>query len=239
MDLNLKKKIFFVIPAYNEGKVILKVLNKLLFNGFSNLIIIDDGSSDNTSELVEKLEKKEKGVILLEHVINRGQGAALKTGIDYCLKQDDCKYIVTYDSDGQHRIEDLDDLVAPLESGKYELSLGSRFIDQGKKKTKMPFSRLLTLKGGILFTIIISGKKYTDTHNGYRVFTKSAAKKMRLIQDDFSHASEMLEEIARKKLKFIEVPVKIIYTDYSLEKGQSAFNALRIVFKTIIRRFFL
>ena len=119
----LKNQIYFVIPAYNEAKVIANVLKDLKHHGFSNLVVTDDGSTDNTAEKVNSV----KGVTLLPHVINRGQGAAIRTGIGYALQQPDCKYIVTFDSDGQHRISDLPNMITLLEQGKCDIVLGSRF----------------------------------------------------------------------------------------------------------------
>ncbi|MBT6505618.1 glycosyltransferase family 2 protein, partial [Candidatus Woesearchaeota archaeon] len=114
-----KNSIYFVIPAYNEEKIIGSVLKKLNKNGYFKIIVINDNSSDNT----HKISKKYAYVI--NHKKNRGQGAALRHGINYCLKQSKCKYIVTFDADGQHRIEDLNNMLKPVIDKKCEITLGS------------------------------------------------------------------------------------------------------------------
>jgi polyprenyl-phospho-N-acetylgalactosaminyl synthase len=231
IDEKLKKKIYFVIPAYNEGKVIKKVITTLNNDGYYNIILVDDGSTDNTSGAVKGF----KGLIYLKHVINRGQGASLKTGIDYALLCNDCKYIVTFDSDGQHRISDLWKFVEVLEKGKVDIVLGSRFLDKNSVKI-VPLKKRILLKGGILVTFLLSGKLYTDTHNGYRMMNRRAAEIINITMDGFEHASEILDEIARKKIPFREVPVFIDYSDYSKTKGQKMRNSIKIFLKMIFRR---
>ena len=221
------KKIFFVIPAYNEGKSIGRVINDLKRAGYKDIIVIDDGSKDNTYA-----EAKKKGVIALKHVINRGQGAALRTGIDCALKNG-AEYIVTFDSDGQHRVEDLPAMLEPVINGEVDVTLGSRFL----KKTEMPFGRRILLKGSVLVQRIFYGVKLSDAHNGYRVLSKKAAEQIRIESDRMEHASEIVEEIMKKKIKFKEVPVEIRYTGYSMKKGEASFfGALKILFKMVLRR---
>ncbi len=228
----LKKQIYFVIPAYNEGKQIGNVLKELFDNGYSNIILTDDGSTDDTKKQVQKFEKK--GLILLSHIINRGQGAALKTGIDYALKNKDCKYIVTFDSDGQHRLSDLPNLVEPLEKGECDITLGSRFLDKKSKKL-VPCSKRILLKGALLVTYFLSRKWFTDTHNGYRVMNIKAAKNIEIEMDGFEHASEILDEIVRKQITYKEVPVYIDYSEYSKAKGQKISNSIKILIKMVFR----
>lgn len=229
---SLKKEIFFVIPAYNESKVIADVISKLNDKGFFNLIIIDDGSKDNTFNIVNKI--KSNGLVLLEHIINRGQGAALKTGIDYCLMKKNCKYIVTFDSDGQHRISDLINFIEPLERNICDIAIGSRFLKK-ESRDLVPLKKKILLRGALVITYILSRIWLSDTHNGYRVMNIKAAKKIKITMDGFEHASEIIDEIARKKIKYLEVPVFIDYTDYSKAKGQSMFNSINIFLKMFFK----
>jgi glycosyltransferase involved in cell wall biosynthesis len=229
----LKNQIYFVIPAYNEEKSIGKVIELLITHGYHNLIIINDGSKDNTSKIVEKYI--DKGIVSLEHVINRGQGAALKTGIDYSLKKEDCKYIVTFDSDGQHRISDLPKFIKALENKECDIAIGSRFIDENTKKL-VPLKKKILLKGALFLTMFLSSIKLTDTHNGYRVMNKFSAKKINITLDGFEHASEILDEISKKKIRFKEIPVYIDYTQYSKAKGQKMSNSIRILMKMIFKK---
>ncbi len=228
MNPNLKDKIYIVIPAYNEEKSIGRVLEKIKKQGYKNIIVIDDGSTDKTSFLAKK-----SGAEVIKHPINRGQGAALATGIEYCLKYTNAEYIVTFDADGQHRIEDLEKFMNYLIENKADIAIGTRF----KTKTKINFLKKLVLKGGIIYTFLVSGLWLSDTHNGYRVLTRKAAKKIKIIMDDFTHASEILDEISRKKIKYVEVPTKIIYSKYAIKKGQKIRNAIKIALEMLIRDF--
>jgi len=218
-------KIFVVIAAYNEEKKIAEVVNSLKKNHYNNIVVVDDGSEDKTYEI-----SKREGIYALKHSINRGQGAALKTGIDFALEEG-ADIIVTFDADGQHKAEEIKRLTSPIEKGEVEATLGSRFLDN---KTKVPTMKKLTLKAGILFTRIFSGIKLTDTHNGFRAFSRSAAEKIQITQDRMEHASEIIDEIAKKHIKFREVPVTIIYSEYAKAKGQSIFNSIKIVAKLVI-----
>jgi glycosyltransferase involved in cell wall biosynthesis len=221
------KKIFFVIPAYNEGKSIGRVIAELKRAGYNNIVVIDDSSKDNTFA-----EANKHGIIVLQHMINRGQGAALRTGIDYALRAG-AEFIVTFDSDGQHRVEDLPAMLKPVVSGDVDVTIGSRFL----RRTNMPLGRKILLKGSVLVQWFFYGVKLSDAHNGYRVMSRKAAQMIQIDSDRMEHASEIVEEIVKKKIKYKEVPVIIRYTGYSLRKGEASFfGALRILFKMIIRR---
>jgi len=221
------KKIFFVIPAFNEGKSIGRVIKDLKRAGYKYIIVVDDGSKDNTYK-----EAKKQGIIVLKHIINRGQGAALRTGMDYALRKG-AEFIVHFDSDAQHRIEDLPAMLRPVVKGKVDVTLGSRFL----RKTWMPLSRRVLLKGSVLIQWIFYGVKLSDAHNGFRVLSRRAAQQIRIDSDRMEHASEIVEEIANKNIKYKEIPVTIRYTGYSIRKGEgSFFGALKILFKMVMRR---
>jgi len=220
-------KIFIVIAAYNEGKSIAKVINGLKHAGYKDIVVVDDGSRDNTYDAALNA-----GAITLRHIINRGQGASLKTGIDYAI-QNGADIIVTFDADGQHRIEDLKAMIAPVISGKYDVTLGSRFL----KSVEMPFFRRLTLKIAVLVVWFFYGAKMTDAHNGFRVMNRNAAKAINITSDRMEHASQIVEEIHRKKINFKEIPVTILYSDYSMQHGQGGFmQALKVFSRMILRR---
>jgi len=219
--------IYIVIAAYNEEKSIVNVIKSLKKEGYHNIVVVDDGSEDKTYEICKK-----QGIYALKHAINRGQGAALKTGIDFALEEG-ADMIVTFDADGQHKADEIKRLTTPIEKGEVDVCLGSRFLDN---KTKVPPMKKLTLKAGILFTKIFSGIKLTDTHNGFRAFSRKAAEKIKITQDRMEHASEIIDEIAKKHIKFKEVPVTIIYSEYAKAKGQSIFNSIKIVLKLVISK---
>ncbi|MDK2849594.1 MAG: polyprenyl-phospho-N-acetylgalactosaminyl synthase [Candidatus Woesearchaeota archaeon] len=222
-------KIFIVIPAYNEHKSLPKVLSELKSAGYKNIVLVDDGSSDDTSLIGIK-----NNVYTLRHPVNLGQGAALRTGILFALKQG-ADIIITFDADGQHQVSDIKNLVKPIIEGKAEVVLGSRFC-KGSRVENIPLSRKILLKLAVLFTRVMSNIKVTDTHNGLRALSRRAAEKINITINGMAHASEILDEVSKHNLSFVEVPVTIKYTEYSLKKGQSKLNAFRIAFRFIIKK---
>lgn len=228
----MNKLLYFLLPAYNEGKVIGSVIEKLIDKGFKHIVVVNDSSTDNTKEIVSNYSD----VNLINHVINRGQGAALATGLDYLSTVENCEYICTYDSDGQHRLEDVLLMLDALEKdSRLDIVIGSRFVEY--TNTNAPWSRKMTLKLGTFFLRFMYGLKISDAHNGLRVMRKMVACKMIPKLDDFSHASEMTYLIKHHKMKYKEFPTNIIYSDYSLAKGQSSLNSIKIAFKTIVHKF--
>ncbi len=209
---------YIIIPAYNEEKVIQKTLEELYQEGYTkNIVIIDDCSTDNTKMIATKFG------FLIEQKINKGQGAALRTGIKYALEQG-AKKIVTFDSDGQHDPKDIRLILDELD--KFEVVLGSRFIGQ---TTNLPFLRRVMLKGSVILCRLFYGLKLTDSHNGLRGFRSESASKIMITEDRMLHASEILQRISEQKFSYTEVPVHIRYTEYSLKKGQSIWNAFNIL----------
>jgi glycosyltransferase involved in cell wall biosynthesis len=219
--------VWIVIGAYDEAHSIGSVLKELVKAGYKNVIVVDDGSDDTTARIARQYTKH-----VLQHKINRGQGAALKTGIDYALSQD-ADVIVTFDADGQHRVEDIPRVIEPVKTGKVDVSLGSRFLSKG---TEIPFFRKLVLKTGIWVVWLFYGIKLTDVHNGFRAFSSHAAEMIDITMDRMEHASEILSEIKKNHLRFVEVPVIIKYTEYSKQHGQSSFNAIKIFYRMLLHK---
>jgi len=217
---------YVVVPAYNEAACIGEVLSGLVAV-YPNVVVVDDGSSDDTYAVAG-------GIVphALRHAVNRGQGAALQTGIEYALKCG-AAYIVTFDADGQHRIEDIAALVGPIAAGECETTLGSRFLGE---TIHMPASRRFMLRLAVLFTRLVSRVPLTDAHNGLRAFSRRAATQIDLSMDRMAHASEIIDIIRRSELPFREVPVQIRYTEYSLAKGQSVRDGIRIALHYIVSR---
>lgn len=221
-------KNWIVIAAYNEEKNISQVVKGLQKAGYSNIVVVDDGSKDNTFAVAERA-----GATVLQHSINRGQGASLKTGIDYTLLQG-ADIIVTFDADGQHRVEDLPAMIKPVADGKVDITVGSRFL----KKTKVPLLRKILLKGSILTIWLFYRIKMSDAHNGFRAMSRKAAEKIDITCDRMAHASEIIEEIHKKKLKYKEIPVTIRYTEETMKKGHgSYFGAVKILARMIFKKF--
>jgi len=223
------KKIYILIPAFNEDKKIGSVIKNLRSAGYHNILVVNDGSIDQTAEVARNV-----GAEVLNHIINRGQGAALRTGIEYLRETYNPDVIVTFDADGQHNERDIKKFIAPIVNGEADIVLGSRFLEE---KSEIPFLRKKILKLGVIFTRFISNISLTDTHNGFRALGKKAIFKIEITQRGMEHASEIIDEIKKRGLSFKEVPVKITYSEYSKCKGQKNSNFVKIGFKTILKKF--
>jgi glycosyltransferase involved in cell wall biosynthesis len=216
--------VWVVVPAYNEATVIANVIADI--RRFTpNIAVIDDGSRDATAAAA-----KSAGAAVLRHIINRGQGAALQTGIDYALLRG-ADVIVTFDSDGQHSADDIPALIAPIASSNADIVLGSRFLGT---IDSIPPLRRIVLRMGIVFTRLTSGLRITDAHNGLRAFSREAASAIRIRLDRMAHASELMDQIRASGRRYIEVPVHVRYTPYSRDKGQRGWSALRIAFDYLV-----
>jgi len=222
-----RPNIWIVVPAYNEAARIGRTVQGLVHH-FQNVVVIDDGSKDATFDALKDLP-----VWALRHPINLGQGAALQTGIDFAVKQG-ADVVVTFDADGQHDVQDIQRIVEPITSGRAEVALGSRFL--GNEAVNMPTSRRVILKLGVLFTRVCSRINVTDTHNGFRALSRTAATKIRIHQNRMAHASEILDQIQYLGLKFEEVPVTVHYTDAVLEKGQQNSAAVKVAAQFLLGR---
>ncbi|HWL07582.1 MAG TPA: glycosyltransferase family 2 protein [Planctomicrobium sp.] len=225
--IQLTADVWIIVPVFNESRRIENVISQLVATGAS-IVAVDDGSRDETHEILLR-----QNVWLLRHAVNCGQGAALQTGIRFALEQG-ARWIVTFDADGQHDAADLPRLLEPLRQGKADVVLGSRFLG---RTVNMPWHRGVILRLAVLFTRCVSWIHVTDAHNGLRAMTREAAGSIRVRQNRMAHASEILDEIRLHHLRYAEVPVTIRYSADSLRKGQSSWNALRIVSQFLLGRF--
>ncbi len=212
-----------VIPAHNEEQTVSLAVSEARKYA-DEVIVIDDGSQDATG-----LRASGAGANVLRHAINRGQGAALRTGIRAALMRG-ADIIVTFDADLQQDASDIPSLIAPIAGGIAEVALGSRFIGSA---VSMPAGRKILLHLAVFFTRLTTGLKITDTHNGFRSFSRRAASRIKITQDRFAHASEILSEISRLNLAYREVPVTVNYSPYSLGKGQRSGGAIKIMLDLI------
>ncbi len=219
-------KTLVLIPAYNEAEKIGEVIDDVKASGF-DVLVVDDGSFDQTSRV-----SQERGASVLTHKINRGQGAAIGTGLEYA-KVNHYEIVGFFDADGQMKAEEIKNIIEPILKNETDVVLGSRFLGQAQN---IPFSKLITLKLALLFTRITTGLKLSDTHNGFQAWKISTLNKINLTQNRQAYASELLSEISDHKIKYKEVPVTIKYTNYSKSKGQSIFNALNIIWDLIIKK---
>ncbi len=213
------RSVWVVIAAYNEAQVISTVVRDVVRHSH-RVVVVNDGSADRTADMAAIA-----GACVLGHPVNLGQGAALQTGIKFALQRG-ADFIVTFDADGQHRASDIERLVDALETRQADFALGSRFLGTA---SRMPRSRRLLLKAATWFTRVTTGLHVTDTHNGLRAMTRRGARHIALRQNRMAHASELLDQIARSGLRFVEVPVTIDYSRYSMQKGQRLADSLTIL----------
>lgn len=215
-----------VIPLYNEGAVIHDVITQVR-TVFPVVVVVDDGSSDDSVE-----RARSAGAVVVEHPVNLGQGAALQTGIELALRLPGVEYLVTFDADGQHQVEDALAMVERLRADEADVVFGSRFLDA---RTRPGFLKGLVLRLAIAYSNVSTGVRLTDTHNGLRALNRKAAQRLRIRQNRMAHASEIIEQVGASGLRWVEHPVHILYTDYSRSKGQSVLNAVNILTELIYR----
>ena len=225
------QNIYFLIPVYNEEKVIAQILQALIDHNCLNVVVVNDGSTDQSAREISAF----KHVIQINHLINRGQGAALATGLEYLSQKEDCDYIVTFDADGQHSIDNALGMIETLKNNAdLDIVMGSRFLE--KTSSDIPLMRKLILKLGIVFLRFIYGLRISDAHNGLRAVRKRVAKKIIPKLNDFTHASEIIYLIKMNRLRYQEYPTNIGYSEYSLSKGQRSSNFINIAIKTMVHK---
>lgn len=214
-----------VVPAWNEAQAIGEVLDGLL-SRVDAVIVVDDGSTDATGEIAAR-----HGARVVRHVLNRGLGAAIATGMRAALDAE-ADIILTFDADGQHRSEDVPAMLAPIREGRADVVIGSRMLT----KEGMPFVRRIANRIGNVVTAILFGAHVSDSQSGLRAFSRAAAERIQIRTDRMEVSSEIVAEIFRHKLRLVEVPIKSVYTTYSLSKGQSFVMGLKTLGRLIIRR---
>ncbi len=219
------------MPSFNEGVVVAETVLALKDHGFQ-IVIIDDGSAAEKAAILQSIPD----VHLLRHSINMGQGAALQTGVSYAIAQG-AEMIVHHDADGQHNPDDIEGLMAPVLAGEADIVLGSRFLRKEDWQA-VPNGRKILLRAGVVINGLLTGMWLSDAHNGARAMNRKAAEAIVLKENGFAHATEILQEIKRTGLRYVERPTRIRYTEYSLYKGQKASNAINIFIDLLTRRFF-
>lgn len=223
----MQEDVYVIIPVYNEAPVIGSVVGAVS-QIFSNVVCVNDGSYDDSAAEIDKTD-----AVLINHPFNLGQGAALKTGIDFALRDADAAYFITFDSDGQHQIADAVRMLEVLKEGAYDIVLGSRFLG---KADNIGLVRAGVLKAAVTFSNLTTRVRLTDAHNGLRVFNRRFAKQIDITMPGMAHATEFIHAIATGEFKYTEIPVTILYTEYSKAKSQSLFNSVNIGFDLLMRR---
>jgi polyprenyl-phospho-N-acetylgalactosaminyl synthase len=228
--LSKEPLILIIIPVYNEKATIRSVVSELLDHSYNNVILVDDGSDQNILSEISDLN-----VFYIKHPVNLGQGAALQTGFDFA-KQLKCDVVVTFDADGQHDWNDIVSLVQPVINGDTDIVFGSRFLTAAT--SKVPRSRKYILKCARFVNYLFTGLLLTDAHNGLRAFNSKTLNVLQLTENRMAHATEILHEIKKHGLRFLEVGVNIRYTSYSKRKGQGNLSSIRIFSDLVLHKLF-
>ncbi|PIR04254.1 MAG: hypothetical protein COV59_03670 [Candidatus Magasanikbacteria bacterium CG11_big_fil_rev_8_21_14_0_20_39_34] len=214
-----------IVPAYNEGRTIERVVKELL-SCVDSVIVVDDGSTDATAQ-----KAKQAGAVVLSHKINRGQGAALETGHEYARKIG-ADYVLHFDADLQFDIQDIVPAFHALQESKADILVGSRYLDN---RSNIPFTKRYILSPiSRVVDFLFGGLKLTDAHNGFRILSKRALRSIVITHEGMAHATEIPRLVKKNKLTYIEFPVKVTYHEY----GQNLFGGINVV-KDLILGFFL
>lgn len=227
-----------LVRVYNEAQVLKSVLENIFEAWYTNILIIDDGSSDSSPEIISNFSRKHSHIISLRHVQNRWWGAALETGFEYIRRYLKVENIITFDADGQHDIRQVASFLNAIKKYPYlQVIFGSRFLKNSGYEN-MPLMRNITLKLGRVFTYMMNWSQLSDPHNGFRLIKKEALSSISLTADSMAYASELIEQIMKQKIPHAEIPVHIHYSQYSLAKWQKSSNAIFIALHTIWSKFF-
>ena len=226
----MSNKIAIVIPAYNESKTIASVIKDIKKNipkkSKYNIIVVNDGSADDTSKIAQK-----NGAIVINHILNSGAGSATATGLSYA-QQNNYTVSATLDADGQHSAKDLYKGIQTIQNNNIDLLIGSRLLNS----TGMPKIKLIGNWGLSTITKVLFGVKVTDSQSGMRILSKNALDNLRWKTSGYEFCSEMLWRANQQKLIIKEYPIKVIYSEYSKSKGQNNWNGINIAKSLIHRR---
>lgn len=222
-ELNISlDSIFAVLPAKNESTRIEPVLVTLQMQGIKNIIVVNDGSDDNTRDVVNKY----RGIVLLDHIINLGPGAATLTGVKYAIRQG-ANYVVTLDADSQHNPENVISLITHLEQNKLDLVIGSRFLQYND----IPFTRLIYNFFGNLISFFITGIYLTDSQSGMKAMSQKFANQLEISFDGFEFCIEIIKQAKIHGAEVGETPIDVKYTKDTMSKGQNFQTGLGMLLK--------
>ena len=225
-----RNQTFVVLPAYNEATRIQPVIDSIAEKGY-NMIIVNDGSTDNTLDVIKQSKRKYPNQIhIFSLMINRGVGVATQTGFDAVFKFNP-KYVVSMDSDGQHSAEDLDNVITPLVTGQAQAVIGVRPLKD------MPFTRNFANTVMNILTRLFYGVNVSDSQTGFRAITIEALRKIEINARGYLISSEFIREVNDNKIPFVEVPIKTIYTPETQAKGTNVTEAFKILLQMIKHQF--
>lgn len=221
---------WLIIPCFNEGSVIGDVITNARAT-FPNIVAVNDGSADNSAAAIHAA-----GAHLVNHPVNLGQGAAIQTGVEYARAQPGAKIFVTFDADGQHQVKDVVAMVDRLRAEPVDIIVGTRFGRPRTEDDQVPLIKRIVLKTVVALSPRTRRLGLTDAHNGLRVFNRTVAEQLNLRMNGMSHASEFVRLMDDHSWRVSEQPVDILYTEYSMSKGQSLFNGVNILADGLLAR---
>lgn len=219
---------WLIVPCYNEGTVIFDVLSRAR-ETFPNIVAVNDGSRDNSAAQI-----RAAGAHLVDHPVNLGQGAAIQTGVEYARAQPGSEFFVTFDADGQHQVKDVVRMIERLRTEPVDIIVGTRFA--GQDNSQVPWIKRLVLKTVVMLSPRTKRLGLSDAHNGLRAFNRKVAEEMNIRMNGMSHASEIVTMIDKQGWRVDEEPVDILYTEYSMSKGQSLINGVNILADGLVAR---
>ncbi len=218
-------EIFIIIPAKDEESFIGSVIKATMDIGFTNIVVVNDASSDSTKEVAESFGHP---VVVLDHIINMGAGAATKTGIDFALDKG-AKYIATIDADFQHNPYDLLPLIKCIESNEVDLVIGSRFL----KKNSIPFSRILFNIVGNIINFFVTGLVISDSQSGMKIMSRLFAENLTISYNGYEFCIEIIKNAKINKSNIVEYPIDVTYSKETMQKGQNVFTGFGMIGKLL------
>jgi len=211
-------KVWIVVPAYNEERSIGSVIDSLRREGYRNVLVVDDGSTDRTGEVA-----RDRGAQVLTHPRNLGLGAALRTGFREVLRRG-ADAAVTFDADGQHEPKSVRSLLEGLRDA--DLVIGVR------RSLGMPLNKRVGNFILNLITFLLTGI-YTDSQSGSRALSRKALESIRIVGNRYEVSSEILLRASRAGLRVKSVPVKCYYPPHAKAKGTTILSGIRIFLKLL------
>lgn len=219
-------RVIAVIPAYNEAKRITGVVERTK-KYVDAVVVVNDGSSDTTADTA-----RNAGAIVVSHAQNCGAGAATMTGIEAArsLRAD---VIVTLDADEQHDPNDIPPLLQPIIEDRADIVFADRF----GQKNRIPVIRRFFNAIGNLVTFATTGKWVNDSQCGFKVFGPKAVREARIRMSGYEFCTELVREAVQHRWRVAEVPIKVLYSQYTLAKGQSFANGVKTALRILLRSF--
>ncbi|MDO8648399.1 MAG: glycosyltransferase family 2 protein [Candidatus Peregrinibacteria bacterium] len=218
--------IIAVIPAYNEASRITQVIEHARVF-VDRVIVVDDGSTDGTGETAERA-----GAFVVQHIQNSGAGAATMTGIE-AARVLGARIIITLDADGQHDPKDIPLLLNPVKEDKADIVFANRF----GQRNRIPFVRRIFNGIGNVVTLLATGKWVADSQSGFKVLGPKAVDQIDLRMSGFEFCTEIVREVVQHRWRVLEVPTKVLYSDYTLAKGQSFAGGVKTALRILLRSF--